>query len=1025
VNFDDFFAALWPEIREQPAAFPWQRELARRVLADGKWPASLNLPTSAGKTAVLDIAVWSLAHCEQTNRTSPRRIFFVVDRRIVVDEAAKRARFIRDRLAVATDGILRDAADRLRALSGTGVPLEVSVMRGGMPRETAWASSPAQPAIILTTVDQLGSRLLFRGYGVTPEMAPIHAGLAGTDSLVFLDEAHLSAAFQETLEAIRRFSGTEWRSKEVARPIEVVSMSATPDQPAGFVFRETYTDGEQPSAELRRRLEAHKQTHLIEVLTGTEPPQSASAGKKGKWLREEPERRAKLVEELAALAQASFNDDARVRVVGVVVNRVASAREVFQRLDKNRRAGRCDADLLLLTGRCRPLDRDRLLRRFRSRLRAGRTRTDSDARLIVVATQCIEAGANFDFDSIVTEIASLDALRQRFGRLDRFGELENTTARIVARTDHIHRSASADLIYGNALKMTWKALHDSLPKAKKKESQAESPLIDFGIKWLELPGDKELADCLAPRKHAPVLLSAHLDLFCQTSPRPHPDPDVAAYLHGPASDTADVSVVWRADLDAAHENDWAEIVSLVPPSSAEAMPVPLGAVRAWLAESRSEDDLADVEGIHDLADVEGRPMAVGGDRSTRRALLWLGTRSLAASKAEDGIADRLGTRLITATELFPGCTVIVPASYGGADDFGWSPLAQQVVFDHGDAAFSRQRGRPALRLSAPVFQSWIGDAALIDSGFLKQLTALDFTGTDEDWDESDSTGRALTMLRLLSAQTALPDAQRKLANELLDAPDKLRTQAYPGGHGLVVLGPRRTMTAPVRLDEGNDSSFGAHVPVTLEAHTENVFRQVVEFTARCPLAIDALRGDLQLAAKLHDLGKCDRRFQTLLRQGDRVAAATGPVLAKSATRPASANERRRARERAGVPVGWRHELLTLSLLEDGSNLASHPLSAAIDRDLVQHLIASHHGYCRAIAPTIDDPAPPPAKLDWNGQRLASDATYVWPRLDSGITDRFWKLVRRYGWFGLAYLEAVLRLADHRASAQERQISCPR
>lgn len=1017
MNFDDFFAALWPEIREQPPAFPWQRELARRVLAEGKWPASLDLPTSAGKTAVLDIAVWSLAHCEQTSRMSPRRIFFVVDRRIVVDEAAERARLIRDRLSAATDGILRDAADRLRALSSTGVPLEVSVMRGGMPRETAWVSSPAQPAMILTTVDQLGSRLLFRGYGVTPEMAPIHAGLAGTDSLVFLDEAHLSAAFRETLEAIRRFSGTKWRSKEVARPIEVVSMSATLGQPAGFVFRETYTDGEQPSAELRRRLEAHKQTHLVEVPTGTEPPKSASAGEKRKWLRGERGRRATLVAKLAALAQESFNE-ARVRVVGVVVNRVASAREVFQRLDEARRTGRCDADLLLLTGRCRPLDRDRLLRRFWSRLRAGRARTDSDARLIVVATQCIEAGANLDFDSIVTEIASLDALRQRFGRLDRFGELENTTARIVARTDHVHRNASADLIYGSALKTTWKALHDSLPNAKKKKPQAELPLIDFGIKWLKLPGGEELTDCLAPRKHAPVLLSAHLDLFCQTSPRPHPDPDVAAYLHGPASDTADVSVVWRADLDAAHENDWAEIVSLIPPSSAEAMPVPLSAVRAWLAESRPADDLADVEGI---------PVAVGGDRSSRKALLWLGTHSLAASKAEDEIADRSGTRLITANELFPGCTVIVPASYGGADDFGWSPLAQRVVFDHGDTACSRQLGRPALRLSAPVFQSWIGDAALIDSGVLKRLTALVLTETDEDSDDEDSVDRALTMLRLLSAQSALPDAQRELAIELLAAPDKLRTQAYPGGHGLVVIGPRRTTPAPVRLDEGNDSSFGARGPITLEAHTEKVFQQVVGFTTQCPLATDALRGDLKLAAKLHDLGKCDRRFQTLLRQGDRVAAATGPVLAKSATRPASANERRRARERAGVPVGWRHELLTLSLLEDGSNLdgsnlASHPLSAAVDRDLVQHLITSHHGYCRAIAPIIEDPAPPSAKLDWNGQRLASDAAYVWSRLDSGITDRFWGLVRRYGWFGLAYLEAVLRLADHRASAQECQTS---
>jgi CRISPR-associated endonuclease/helicase Cas3 len=235
--------------------------------------------------------------------------------------------------------------------------------------------------------------------------------------------------------------------------------------------------------------------------------------------------------------------------------------------------------------------------------------------------------------------------------------------------------------------------------------------------------------------------------------------------------------------------------------------------------------------------------------------------------------------------------------------------------------------------------------------------------------------------------------------------------AYPGYYALVSRAGRDATT------EDDVSSFTG-VAVTLRAHLAGVGSFARGFAERCGLP-DGIVTALEIAGRWHDAGKADPRFQILLHGGNAFkASVAGEPLAKSLIPPGDRRARRYALERARYPVGYRHELMSTALMLQ--NPAALKASGEVDVDLILHLVASHHGWCRPLAPVVLDDAPVPVEFQSEAGSLLARSDHGLDRLDSGVSDRFFRLIRRYGWFGLAWLEAILRLADHRRSEWEQE-----
>lgn len=1008
-DFDAYFREL-----HHCEPYDWQARLTKQVV-ERTWPPAIDLPTGSGKTACLDIAVFALAcqaSWEKGKRTAPRRVFFCVNRRVIVDEAYQRALRIAEAICEAERSppslpVLSRVATALRQLSSArgdgGPPLDVLELRGGIYRDNRWARSATQPTIICTTIDQLGSRLLFRGYGVSENAAPIQAALIAYDSLVLLDEAHISQPFSETLGHVRRYLDPgRWAKERLGvLPMLVVPMTATPPNGVDEADVIKLNQKDRESVNLDDRLKAAKLARLLKVPDITN----------------------------AAVTEAKAVGNNATTAVGIIVNRVATAKKIYSIL----RSERSDDVVELVIGSMRPVDRDQQSDRLRLLVGPNRPKVTTQPSF-VIATQCLEVGADYDFDALITECASLDALRQRFGRLNRGGRKISAQAAILIDNTQIKEESQfdddkpIDPIYGNALSRTWNWLfehadadievRDSQQAASRRRRSgkivaSDSRRIDFGIDAftaiLQRHGERGRipAKLLAPSASsvAPVMLPAYVDIWCQTNPRPTPDPEVSLFLHGAKSGEPDVQVCWRADLveeGTLQRSDWCDVVSLLPPTAAECMSVPISRLRHWLTDETTSSDQSDLLGAPDSVPMarqsrKGRANEERRPLDARVGVLWRGAR-----KGKSVLIQ-------SPDELRPGDTLVLPARAEGWNEFGHR--LPDAPDDVAETAFCQSRDRAALRLH-PALKSQLPDVPAI--GTLLERIA-----------DPTVALRVAEIQQLLDEAAAEPSAGRhgEALRCLANARMGFTREIYPDGLGIVLITRRRIGSATAwylpNLDDGEDEYCRTtrQLPVSLSSHTQHVREEVLRVVAALPL--DDLSDPYRLAADLHDLGKADERFQAMLRRTDRTDAwlrttNADTLLAKSDAAPQTPRQRKEARERAGLPDGFRHEALSVQIAE---RVHGFPISHA-HRDLVLHVIAAHHGYGRPFTPVVIDDDPPDVSVE--GVELRARDRKLSPphRIDSGIAERFWTLTRRYGWWGLAYLETVLRLADQQASAAE-------
>ena len=910
-TFPEFYRAV--NRRRDP--FPWQARLADCVARKEQWPPEIGVPTGLGKTACLDIAVWWLASQADRApkfRTAPTRIWWVVNRRLLVDSTAEHARDVaaalHDPESAGLDAAGREVigrvAERLRSLwvDPAAPPLDVISLRGGIASRTP--TDPARPTVVLCTLPMYGSRLLFRGYGSSRRS--VDAAMAGTDSLVLLDEAHLAGHLRALAPALAACDSGAWDVLGAARSRPtVVSLTATGD--AAKSERFDLDDDDEAHPLVRRRLGAAKPLQ-VEVANG------------------------EAAKPLAEAAVALIREAPAPAACLVFSNTPKTARDTFGRLCK----ALPEAETLLLTGLAREREAARTRARILDPKHGMATARPADARrqhhLIVVATQTLEVGADIDAEYLVTEGCGVRALTQRLGRLNRLGCFPHARGIYV----HVPPARSRGGRSSRSEADTWPVYGPEpaavLDRLLTSRVGGDAEAVDL------CPGS--VASVLGPPLddpgRAPEVLPGLLWEWTKTTTPPEGEAPVEPYFSGITTPRLSVALLWRAHVPAPGKRLWPR------GTDREATDVPLAEAREVLGDA---------------------------------AMCRLGP---------DGIT--VGE--VSASDLRPGDRIVVASDAGHMDEFGWNPAASDPVPD----ASLAKLGLP---LDAVAIRRLCG----AELGGLVDI-ALGIAGDDRDIDEAERSEAVSDILATLSDTPVPPGWEEAEWTEFVG---QLRPCVLEPRNEV----PRLPVDRPADealSDEFDELSLGP-VAVELDRHGHAVGTRARTVAERIGLPNELLEV-VERAAALHDIGKADERFQRWLDP----ERESGPLLAKSEV-PRHRWEAMRIS--SGWPRGGRHEDLSARLVR--AWLAKNPdWGSPLQRDLLVHLVISHHGKGRPLVPPAADGTPRTVSGVVEGVTVTADADLA--VVDWEQPSRFRRLQEQLGPWGLALLEAIVIRADHAVSA---------